>query len=268
MRFLKAAAFGLAALGAGCTSLGPMPATTGVSFAPAARPDVEIQGGFVPGYYLSSGVQEKPKGAALRQLAGVLEPDRWLGIPGLFAGARYAGDSDSGPAVEPLVGYRRFLDDERRLAAGAVAYGTRGSGSRNQASYSATRAGGEAGVDIRLTPESRWVELHVNASGSVTGVDAEGTYCVDAQGQYGVDCPEPQNNPVFVSARAVGVYPSARAGLSIELARHIEIPFHGARIDLGVAGGTMPRVVSGVQTGAHTYGEAGATLSVGFGASR
>ena len=33
-----------------CTTLGPMPATTGVAAVPSGRPGFELQGGFAPGY--------------------------------------------------------------------------------------------------------------------------------------------------------------------------------------------------------------------------
>ena len=37
----------------GCTTLGPMPATTGVAAIPSGRPGVEAQIGVVPSYHLS-----------------------------------------------------------------------------------------------------------------------------------------------------------------------------------------------------------------------
>src|SRR6266851_1140371 len=69
--------------GAGCTALGPKPATTGVAALPAARPSLELQAGALPGYYLSGGVQEFPKGASISQLALLVEPDSVINVPGL-----------------------------------------------------------------------------------------------------------------------------------------------------------------------------------------
>src|SRR5262245_56063744 len=45
----------------GCTALGPMPATTAVAPLPAGRPSFEVQVGALPGYYLSSSVQQESK---------------------------------------------------------------------------------------------------------------------------------------------------------------------------------------------------------------
>ena len=86
----------------GCTTLGPMPATTGIAFSPAGRPSGEIGFGVVPGYYLSSGVLGSPKGSGLQQGSLLLEPDRWLRVPGLVVGARTIGDSKDGGYLEPL----------------------------------------------------------------------------------------------------------------------------------------------------------------------
>jgi hypothetical protein len=252
--------------GAGCTALGPMPATTGVAALPATRPSFELQAGAVPGYYLSSGVQESPKGASISQLALLVEPDSVIKVPGLIVGGRYAGNSGNGGYPEPMLGYRTFVGEERRVAVSAVGYATHGSGSSKGASYEATRGGAEAGLEFRATPESKWFELHLLVDASLTGLSASGAYCIDAQQTYGVDCPDPPTNAR--SASAGGVYPSAIGGISFDMGRHLDGEFHGGRLALTVGGGTMPRVVGYQQESAHAYAAAGLTLSVGFGESR
>jgi len=152
------------------------------------------------------------------------------------------------------------------LGLGVVAYGTHAQGSQRQASFSATRGGLEAGGDLRLTPPNQYLELHLNASAAFTGLSAEGAYCVDQSGRYGVDCADGPN--VLTEARAGGVYPSATAGLALDFARHLDSAFHGARLALGISGGTMPRLIAGEQRSARLYAAAGATLSVAFGAAR
>lgn len=247
-----------------CTTLGPMPATTGISMVPAARPEVELRAGATPGYYLSSAVSEEAKSAVLQDLAAVLEPDRLLGVPGLFVAGRYAGTSGAGAAVEPALGYRAALGETQRLSLGVVGFGTHASGAEKQASFSATRAGLEAGGDLRLTRKSEWLELHVNASAAVTGLSARGSYCTDSVGRYGVDCPD--DTPATTDARVSGLYPSLSTGLGLELGRHRAWIFHGMRLGVGASGGTMPRVIAGEQRSPRLFGAAGLSLSVAFGA--
>jgi hypothetical protein len=227
---------------------------------------LELQVGALPGHYLSSAVQQAPKGASISQAAILVEPDNIVHVPGLVVGGRYVGDSSKGGYPEPMVGYRTFVDGDKRIAVNAVGYATHGSGSARGASYSATRGGAEAGIDLRATPESKWFELHLRAAGSLTGLSAEGTYCVDADGVYGVDCPETM--PRYQHATAGGVYPAATGGVSFDVGRHLNGEFHGGRLELLVGGGTMPRVASGAQEGAHSFASAGFALSVGFGEGR
>ena len=144
----------LLAVATGCTTLGPMASTTGVAMAPTGRPDLGLQAGFVPGYYLSSAVSKDASGTPLTQVGATVEPDRLIGVPGLFVGARYAGDHSTGASVEPVLGYRAALGADRGLGLGVVAFGTHASASKNDASYSATRGGLEAGGDLRLFPPS------------------------------------------------------------------------------------------------------------------
>src|SRR5579859_2332763 len=165
-------AFGMTLAATGCTALGPMPATTGVASAPVQRPGLELQVGALPGYYLSSGVQATPKGAAISQAAVLVEPDSILHVPGLVVGGRYVGDSTKGGYPEPMAGYRAFLDDGKQVGVSAIGFGTRGTGSSKGASYAATRGGAEAGIDFRATPESKWFELHLLGNASITGISA------------------------------------------------------------------------------------------------
>jgi hypothetical protein len=250
----------------GCTALGPMPATTAVGSAPVQRPGLELQVGALPGYYLSSAVQPNPKGTAIAQAAVLVEPDSIIHVPGLVVGGRYVGDSEKGGYPEPMAGYRAFLDENKQVGLSAIGYATRGSGSSKGASYAATRGGAEAGIDFRATPESKWVELHLLGTASVTGISAEGFYCVDAEGAYGVDCPDMM--PKIQHATAGGIYPSATGGLSLDFARRFNGEFHGGRLELVVGGGTMPRVTHGQQESPHAYASAGLALSLGFGEGR
>jgi len=251
-----------------CTALGPMPAATGVSPVPATRPDVALQAGVVPGYYLSSSVNKTQTGTGMGQIAATIEPDRWISVPGLIAGLRYAGDEQAHPSPEPMLGYRTFIEDTRQLAIGGVAYGTYASGESRGADYSAVRAGLEASADLRLTPISKWFELHLLLATSLTGLSADGTYCLDSAGQYGIDCAEPPNAPSpTTNGHAAGFYPSATGGLGLDFAQHLDTWFHGGRLTVAAAAGTMPRVVAGEQESAKTYAAGEVLLTLGFGAS-
>jgi hypothetical protein len=70
-----------------------------------------------------------------------------------------------------------------------------------------------------------------------------------------------------VAGSAGGLFPAAHAGLSLDFARHLRAAFHGVRLALDVAGGSMPTVVGGEQGDAKWYGAAGLSLTLGFGAS-
>jgi hypothetical protein len=250
----------------GCTALGPMAATTGVTSIPAERPSFEGSLGVVPGHYLSAGVQPEPKGASIGQGAILVEPDSIIHVPGLVVGGRYVGSASAGGYPEPMLGYRTYIGADHRLAVSAVGYAAHGSGSRSNASYSATRGGAEAGVDFRLTPEYQWFEIHLAAAASLTGVSAKGTYCVDSSRRYGVDCPDPPDPRIDASAG--GLYPAGVATVAIDVGRRLRGEFHGGRIALTGGGGTMPRVVGGQQEGARPYAAAGLSLTIGFGEAR
>ena len=265
MRDTLARSIVVVAVGAGCTTLGPMPATTLVSPVPAGDPGVELGLGAAPGTFLSSGATEDPKGASMPQASLLFEPDRLLHIPGLFVGVRAVGPEDAGPFGEPMLGYRRTLGD--RFSLGIVGYGTRASGDNNGASYDATRLGVEVSADVRVTPVNRWAELHVAGGLAATGLLVDGSYCLDSENKYGVDCPEegdPGSN--MVDASASGLYPSGYLAAVLAFGQHTGSYFHGGRLMLQAAAGTMPTVIGGVQEDAAVYAALGLSLSLGFGA--
>lgn len=251
---------------AGCSPLGPMPATTGTTPIPAPRPGVELEAGAMPGYFLSKSVQERPGGDTFGQLAAILDLGALVGLPGAIVGGRYVGKPEQGGYLEPMIGYRRFLDEGENISAAAVAYGGRASGEENGASYEATRGGLELSADLQVTPPSRWLELHVFGGGSLTALSADGSYCVDSDG-FGIDCPESPDTPRDMArASASGVYPAAFVGAALATGRHLIGPFHGARLGLQVAAGSQPRIEGGEQQDAAGYSAVGLTLAVGLGA--
>ncbi|HEV8248198.1 MAG TPA: hypothetical protein VGP93_20625 [Polyangiaceae bacterium] len=256
----------LLAASSGCTTLGPMPATTGVAWAPAARPDVTLGLAAVPGYYLSSAVQRDAKGASVQQATVLVEPDRWVSAPGIALGARYVGKGEQGGYLEPMLAYRTHLDESARWSAGGALYGTHGKGESKRASYDAWRGGAELGADLRVTPDSHWLELHLLASASLTALSAQGEYCLDAQGRYGVDCGDP---PAPLSSASVkGFYPAVTGVLAFETGRHLESIFHGLRLELEGSAGTQPTVVAAEQDSARPFVAIGGGLSLGLGATK
>jgi hypothetical protein len=255
-------------LGSACTTLGPMPALTGTTPLPPDRAGVELQVGLIPGYFLSETVQadEDREGKAIAQGALLGELGRLIGLPGFALGGRYVGSHDEGGYLEPMLGYRTFFDGARRFAGALVAHGTHASGDRHGASYSMTRGGLEAALDVRLTPEHRWVELHALGIVSAVALSANGTYCLDEDGRYGITCPEePPRNVTDVSGS--GLYPAASLGLAVDGGRHLDGPFHGARLAGYLAAGAMPTVEAGRQRDAEPYAMVGLSLTVGLGAS-
>lgn len=252
---------------ASCTTLGPMPAITAQSVVPAPRTGVEAQVAAVPGYYLSESVQENPKGEPMGQAAVMFEPAELIDLPGLVLGGRYVGKKESGGYAEPMLGYRRTIDAEQQLALGAFGFGTYAHGSNNEASYEATRIGAEAGLDLRVTPKWEWVEVHFIGSISATALDASGDYCLDQNGRFGVDCPDPPDPVVLNHASVSGIFPSAAGGIAFYLGRHLNGILHGSRIAFHGAVGRMPRVEYAEQRSGQTYTSAGFSLTLGLGAS-
>lgn len=251
-----------AAVLVGCTSLGPVPATTGVSPVPAPRVGGEAQIGAMPGFYTSQAVTEDPVGASFGQVSVAFDPATLLGVPGLVVAARLVGPEED-TQVEPVIGYRRLFGAGQGLAVGAFAFGTRSTGESDGATAETARAGGEIAVDMRLTPASRWIEAHLIAGGSVTYLSAEGVYCTDVEGRWGVDCPEP---PVRQTrASATGAYPAGNAGVAVHLFRHRPGAIHGARVLGLLTVGSMPHVESSEQRTSTAYMAAGLALSLSFG---
>jgi len=249
----------------GCATLGPMPGRTGVSPIPAANPEFAGQVGFMPGYYLSASASEDPNGSAIPQLLATVDPGHVA--PGLLLGGRAYGESGD-TAIEPIIGYRRHVDDEQRLAVAALLYGTRMATTYQHARYSATRAGLEGAADLRLTKPNQWIEAHAIASLSITNVSADGTYCVDSPTMsYAVDCPDPfpEPPPNQVSAEVSGAYPTMTIGIAADLFKLPSNVFHGARVELMFGAGAMPRVTDGAQSRGKGYTTIGLAITLAVG---
>jgi hypothetical protein len=256
----------LAATAAGaCTTLGPTPATTGLSPRPAPRSGAELMGGILPGHHLSSAVTESPDGAGIPQAAVVLQADKLTGIPGLVAGARVFGESGDAP-IEPVLGYRRAFGPDQTGALAAYVYGTRASAVEAGASYEAVRAGGELIGDVRVLPPSRWIEPHLFGSFNATYLSVDGTYCTGPDLRFGEDCAEPPDAPKPMTTASIeGVYAAATVGFAVEVLRNRDSWFHGARAAFTSTGGMMPRVESGVETDREAFFAFGLSLTVGVG---
>ncbi|HEY4175199.1 MAG TPA: hypothetical protein VGM90_00135 [Kofleriaceae bacterium] len=228
----------------GCTTLGPMPMSTGVSAVPVGRPSMEVSAGAMPGFYLSDAAQEHldqpTHGSPISDTHLMLEPDRLLGTKGLVVGARSFGDNDK--VVEPMVGYRRKLDQNFSVL--GIGYGGKGSGGDKDgtgAYYEATRLGGELTVDFMVGEPI--LSFHLFGSISSTYVNAHGRYCVGGDG-WGRDCEDDSRR---VNAEINGVYTAANAGVSIDIARRPEGYLHDIRLLAMGSFGVMPRVYDGEQ---------------------
>ena len=248
----------------GCTQLGPMPATTAISNVPSGRPGAELTVGSVPGYFVSGGTQDDPDSASMPQASLTFEPDRLIGVPGVYAGVRGVGGNDSDSYAEPLLGYRLRLDRERRFSAGAAVFATGASDDQKGASYSMIRGGAERGGDVRITPESDYAELHLSLGGSLVGLDADGEYCLDSNERYGVDCPDGER--VLTAASLGGWYPALNTGVSLDFGRQLTGAFHGGRLAFLFSAGTQPRLIAAEQVDPLAYTAFGLALSLGFGA--
>jgi hypothetical protein len=242
-----------------------MPATTALSPVPAPRPGLEAQVAAVPGYYLSDTVRDDAGDTPSNQVSGMIEPGELIGVPGLSFGARWVSGDDANGYGEPMVRYRIHLDDSERFALSGVAFGTHARGSSGEQSYSATRVGAEAMVDARLTPTSRWAELHLTLAAAATGLDAEGRYCLDADLRYGRDCEDSAGAPI--SASASGLYPTGTAMLALDAGRHLPKFFHGGRLALLGSAGSQPVVEGGEQKDARPFFSSGLSLTLGFGSA-
>ena len=257
---MRTIAFALLVVG-GCTTLGPMPSTTGVSAIPAGKPAGEAQVGGVPAFHLSSSVA-KPRGSVVGQAAVLIEPDRWIKAPGLIVGARVFGKGEDTP-LEPMIGYRRALTREFSWA--FVGFGTSKRASDRLANYHGFRMGGELIADGKITGITRWLSLHAQLAASLMRVVGSGKYCVDDKGE-GKDCSEemPETN-VFVNGDLEGFFPSATATLALDVGRHGSSWFHSLRLALMMTMGRMPHVEAGVQEDDETYFSLGALATLGIG---
>lgn len=245
----------------GCTTLGPMPTTTGVSAVPAGKPGAEAQIGGVPAFYLSSAASD-PKGGATGQASVLIEPDRWIKVPGLVVGARTFGSGNDMP-IEPLIGYRRALGEEFSWA--IIGYGTSKRASDKLATYHGFRMGAEVAADGKITGLTRWLSLHAQGAIAVSRIVGSGKYCVDAEG-VGKDCDEanPANN-TRISGEASGVFPSATATIAFDVGRAGSSWFHHLRFALMLSTGRMPHVENGEQVSDVTYFALGTLVTLGFG---
>lgn len=261
---LRVAPFALVVLvaGTGCTTLGPVPGMTAVNAVPVHGADVEAQVAAVPGYYLSSAVQQDDAGTVLEQGSALFEPNELIHVQGLSAGARYvSGDNDG--YFEPMLRYRHWLGRDQRVAFAVVGYGTHASGSDKAASYSMTHAGGELGFDVRATPTSPWAELHLQGGAAVSGLFASGDYCRSLETGLGVDCGD--NQRANTHAQVSGAYPSFYVGSSVDFARHLPLFIHDARFALFIGAGWMPEIQYGESTQRRGWASAGGSITLALG---
>jgi hypothetical protein len=245
-----------------CTTLGPTPATTGVSAVPVGRPGVELQAGIMPAFYLSDAAHDgEGDQGATPQVHAIIEPDRILGTKGLILGARKWGDDGDSP-IEPMIGYRRRLDSA--FSIGGVVYGGHANGSSVGATYEATRVGGELAIDAGIQSRWSWLSAHLMASLSATYLDATGEYCADTMG-VAIDC-ENDENDRRVDGAVEGIYTAATAGAAIDIARRPHGSVQSIRLFVLGAIGVMPKLRDGVQMESNNgYYSIGLGLSFGFG---
>lgn len=251
------------ALGGGCTSLGPMPGMTVANAIPDPRTGVEVGFAAVPGTVLSDGAREHAQRATpMPQLSGWFEPGDLLEKgKGIGVGLRYVG-GDNDNFLEPMFRYRTWLDDHKRVALMGVLYGTHASGADNQATYEMTRLGAEFDVDVRATPVSPWVELHFTGGASLTGIWANGSYCMNAATGYGTDCSEDHAPDADVSIQTA--LPSVHVGTHVDLLRDLPV-IHGIRLGVMVAAGLQPTFQHAEVGHGVAWFSTGFQASVGFG---
>jgi hypothetical protein len=247
-----------------CTTLGPMPATTAVSAVPSG-PGVEAQAGIVPGFYLSRAAQNIAGGGEMVQLGALVDPGRWLGMPGLILGARLFGQDKDTPG-EPLIGYRRALGDSASIA--GIVFGTSKRTTRSLASYHGARYGAELAFDAQLLDPTSWLAIHMQFAATASRIVGSGTYCADNNG-IAIDCDlNHPNNDHLIDGRASGVFPSGTITVAADAFRNHNGLFHGTRLALLISVGEMPLVKDGVQQSSAQYFSGGLTLTLGFGGTR
>ncbi len=257
---MKLAVLAVLAFSGACTTLGPMPATTGVSAMPIGRPGVDAQVGGVPGFYASQSARNDAKGTPIQAGSALLDLDRWLPMKGVLVGGRIFGDKIY--TGEPFIGYRRTLVSSVGLA--VIGFGSTKRAESNLATFHGVRLGTEAAVDAELWKPSPWIALHAQGAASLTRILASGRYCLDANG-IAKDCnvSMPETN-TFASARTVDVYPAATATLALEIGTH-EGFFDRVRVAMLGSVGRMPLVANGEQTGTGTYVAIGLSISAALG---
>ena len=255
-------------LGCGaCTTLGPMPGMTVANPVPESRPGAEVQAAIVPGFYLSDTTQEDPDRDEVSQLSGFFDPGDLWPLRGLSFGGRWVAGGDETGYFEPMIRYRRVLDDEARVSLAAVGFGTYASRSHEGASYEVARGGAELSTDIRVTPRNKWAELHLVGGASVTAIGGSGTYCMDTESGYGIDCGS--DGIANASPDILGAYPAAFVGVGVDLFRNPDIVFHHARLGGFIAGGTMPRIrFAELQDSPNSWFSWGANLTIAMGGAR
>lgn len=245
-----------------CTTLGPMPATTGISAMPIGRPGVEATVGVVPGFHASQSAQNEAKGTTINEISVLLDPDRWLGVKGFLVGGRMFGQDGDRP-LEPYIGYRRRLVEA--VSVGAVVFGST-KRTKNYASYHGVRVGGEALIDVELYAPNEWARCHAQGAVQVARDMVSGVYCVDAEG-VGVDCQEAEMSNTVIAGKFEGVFPSGTATLAVDVGKHQGV-FDSLRIAIMGTAGQMPLVLNGQETGTGNFFKIGLSLSVAFGLGR
>jgi hypothetical protein len=247
-----------------CTSLGPMPATTGLSAVPVGRPGLEAQVGVAAGFDASQSAQNAAKSTTINYASALVDFDRWLPFKGLIAGGRLFGREGDTP-LEPYIGYRRQVVEA--ISVGVIGFGstkrvTKEGQGVTYASYHGVRVGGEALVDVELYRVSALLRLHAQGALNITRILASGRYCIDAGG-VGIDCSQDQPN-TFVNGKFVGVYPAGTATFVLDLGRQGDT-FRGARIGISGTAGRMPLVLAGEENGQGTYYSIGLYFALAFG---
>lgn len=259
---MKRAAFALFI--SGCTTLGPMPATTGISATPIARPGAQATLGAVPGFYASQSAQNEAKGAPIKQLSLLLDPNHWLPVKGLIFGGRIFGESGDTPG-EPYLGYRRHI--VKRVSFGAIVFGSTKRSESKLATYHGFRLGGEAMVEADVWEPKSWLRVRLQGAASITRILASGAYCVDDAG-VARDCNEddPSMNQM-IAGKTVGAYPAGTATLSLDVGKHDGF-LDGAQLAVMSSVGRMPLVLAGQESGTGTYFTLGLSLTVAVGFGR
>ncbi len=241
-----------------------MPTTTGIQAIPAGRPGGEITASIAPIFRLSDGASgEDPDGNGNPQLGALFDPDRLLGVPGLFVAARLWGEHGD-TSVEPQLGYRHRLDD--RLSILGVGYGTKMSDDENGATYKATRVGIEGALDVKLVDLATWSSLHLQGAVQATYLKSSGRYCVDEATGNARDCSQDQPIPM-IDGKVSGVFPAATVTLGLDILRKAKGAFHVARLAGMFSTGWMPRIVNGMEDSGEVYITGGVSLTIGFGAA-